>query len=147
MKNDSLEYSFFLDFLKDYPQYNTAYRTEWMIYDDLHKIAGTIDIVFKYGNSVILGDWKRSKHIDDGLKSRKKAKHCISHLKDCNYSHYSLQLNLYKYILENHYNQTVSDMFLVVLHPNNKSYQLIPVYDKQSEIKQMLEYHVNSLKE
>ena len=45
---------------------------------------------------------------------------CISHLPDANYWHYSLQLNTYKYILENNYGKKINKMYLVILHPNNK---------------------------
>jgi hypothetical protein len=41
----------------------------------------------------------------------------LHHLPDCNYSHYSLQLNIYRYILESEYGYHVSGMFLGIVHP------------------------------
>ena len=49
----------------------------------------------------------------------------ISHLPHTNFSHYSLQLNTYKYIIENSYKKKVSNMYLVCMHPNYDNYLLI----------------------
>ena len=43
----------------------------------------------------------------------------ISHIPYTNFFHYSLQLNVYKRILEKNYNKKVKEMFLVCLHPEN----------------------------
>ena len=45
----------------------------------------------------------------------------INDIPDTNYWHYALQLNIYKYILEKKYNKQVTDMYLVILHPNNSN--------------------------
>ena len=60
---------------------------------------------------------------------------CIEHLPDCNFYHYSLQLNTYKALLEKNYGVKVKGMYLVCLHPNNenKSYQRIEVADLQKK--------------
>ena len=64
----------------------------------------------------------------------------VNHLPDTNYWHYCLQLNTYKYMIEQEYGKKVSEMYLVCLHPNNKnkSYQRFKVVDLQNEIKQLL---------
>ena len=42
-----------------------AYRTEWMIYADAERIAGTIDFVaIQADGRLVLFDWKRSKDRD-----------------------------------------------------------------------------------
>ena len=63
----------------------------------------------------------------------------IQHLPDTNYWHYCLQLNTYKFIIEKNYGKTVSGMYLVCLHPENKnnSYQRIKVVNLQKEIKEL----------
>jgi len=58
----------------------------------------------------------------------------MRHLDHCNYSHYSLQLNVYKRILETRYDLFVSEMFLVILHPDNDSYLLEEVFEMKKEI-------------
>ena len=45
----------------------------------------------------------------------------ISHLPDSNFWHYSLQLNIYKAILEEKYGKKVKEVYLVCLHPDNKN--------------------------
>lgn len=53
----------------------------------------------------------------------------LDDLDDCDGSKYSLQLNVYKYILENFYGQSVSHMGLVSFHPNQEDYfyHVVPV--------------------
>ena len=61
----------------------------------------------------------------------------LQHIPDSNFWHYSLQLNMYKYILETKYDKVVSNICLVKLHPNNKSqtYEIIslPILKKEME--------------
>ena len=103
------------------------YRTEWLIYDEDVRIAGSIDCVLsdQYGNLIIL-DWKRSKEIK--MDNRwEKGNGIFSNYQNCNHLTYSLQLNLYRHILENKYNKRVIYMMLVVLHPNQETYLCYPV--------------------
>jgi hypothetical protein len=37
---------------------------------------------------------------------------------DCNYTHYSLQLNMYRIILERKYGFKIRDMYLIFMHKN-----------------------------
>ena len=46
----------------------------------------------------------------------------LSNIDNCNYWHYILQLNVYRMIIEKYYNKEVSEMFLVILHPDQDSY-------------------------
>ena len=42
----------------------TPYRTEWMIWDKDHKLAGSIDMIFENEDGTLsIYDWKRSKEI------------------------------------------------------------------------------------
>ena len=110
------------------------YRTEWMLWDEDLKIAGSVDMI--YYNPVTktyhMVDWKRSKEIKRfgfgfgfGV---------CSHLPDCNYSHYSLQLNIYKYLLEKNYGMVIEDMHIVVFHPINDSFLEIKIPNLQALI-------------
>lgn len=108
----------------------TIYRTEHMIFIEELYLNGSIDAIFKNEKGeIILVDWKRSKKIErEGFQGKMGTGIC-SDLPDCNFYHYSLQLNLYKYILELKYNMKVSELYLAVFHPDNEndSYILIPV--------------------
>ena len=58
----------------------------------------------------------------------------LLHIPDLNYWHYSLQLNIYKMILERKYGVKVSEMYLVCLHPNHTNYQRIEVTNMSVEL-------------
>lgn len=127
---DSSEYQKFTKFWSDitaqYPTFR-PYRTEWLIYDENAGVAGSIDCVLSDGaGNLIILDWKRSKEIKMSNKYEK-GKGPFSNYDNCNYSHYSLQLNFYRHILESKYNQRVSFMMLVILHPDQPSYICYPV--------------------
>jgi len=109
-------------------------RSEWLVFDEARRLAGSIDLVIEDpdGNLVIL-DWKRSKEIKTENRWQS-GKGCLSHLQDCNFWHYSLQLNIYRHVLETLYERKVIDMCLVILHPNNESYLLYPVERMEKEI-------------
>lgn len=132
------EWVFFLKFVKDTPLLK-PYRTEWLVYYEELKIAGSIDMVYEnIDGSLILYDWKRAKEIKktDWYNSSYATTQCISHIPNTNFWHYSLQLNTYKAILEAKYNKKVSGMYLVKLHPNNtgNTYILIKCADLSTEI-------------
>lgn len=130
------EYEQFKLFLQDHPDFE-IYRTEWKIYDEEFKIAGTIDAIFKDNDKFIIIDWKRIKDITPTNKYQKSL--TINYLDDCNFNHYSLQLNFYKYILEKNYNIKINDIYLILLHPENDTYKKIKAKDLTYEINKILE--------
>lgn len=144
--NTSIEWAYFIDYIKNFPDF-VPYRTEWMIYDEELKLAGSIDMVYENNDgSLCIYDWKRSKEISKFNNFNECATtHCIRHLPNSNYWHYSLQLNTYKAILERKYGKSVKDLYLVRLHPNHTSYQLIKCADLQNEVKLLFEYRKNEL--
>ena len=138
--NTSEEFGFFLKFVKENPEL-TPYRTEWLIYNEDLKLSGSIDMVYENPDgSLKIYDWKRSKGITKTNGFDKYAlTECISHLPDANFWHYSLQLNTYKAILEEKYGKKVTELYLVVLHPNNTTYDLIPCADLSTEVSELFE--------
>lgn len=147
-ENDSTEYTYFNNFIKCMdviakrsPEKKLIpYRTEWTVFDDDIGLAGSIDMCFtKPDGTIAIYDWKRSKEIKKTSFYVKYSKNpVLSHIPDLNYWHYSLQLNLYKKILERKYGKTVSEMWLVCLHPNHKNYQRISVVDMSAEVNELL---------
>jgi len=119
--------NFWQSFQAKYPDYK-PYRTEWIVYDEDIKLSGSIDFILKNditGDLMIL-DWKRSKKIEMENKWEKGFKP-FDKFPNCNYSHYSLQLNIYRHILINKYKQKISFMMLVILHPDNDDYVCCPI--------------------
>jgi len=115
-------------------------EAEKRIVFDRFNLAGTIDALFKKQNSeeYIILDWKRSKKlVVDGNPKKYGYGYALSELSgldNSSYYKYSLQQNLYRYILENEYGYYISSMKLVVLHENYKNYYIISLDKMNKEI-------------
>lgn len=133
----SKEWHYFLNFVKDHPQLK-PYRTEWMIFDEDVKLAGSIDMIYENPDGTLsIYDWKRSKEISKINTFNKFATNpLISEMHDTNFWHYSLQLNTYRRILENKYGKQVTKLCLVRLHPDAENYELleVPLLDKEMDL-------------
>jgi len=141
-ENQSPEYQHhFLNFAADH-KHLTPFRTEWMIYDEPAKLAGSVDMLFKDPvdpKTLHIYDWKRCKEITKTNAFCKTATNpLIEELPDTNYWHYCLQLNTYKYIIEKNYDYKVKDMYLVALHPDNANYKKIKVINLQSQVEALI---------
>ena len=99
------------------------YRVEWIIYDEDLMIGGTIDAVYKNqstGQYYII-DWKTNNKITK-KNSYQQGKYPINYIDDCNFMHYTLQLSLYKHILETKYGIKIEKTYLCWLNKKNSSY-------------------------
>ena len=138
--NTTLEWQYFINYVKDTPDLK-PYRTEWTIYHEDLKLAGSIDMVYENPDGTLsIYDWKRAKDITRTNNFGKYAiTDCISHMPDSNFWHYALQLNTYKAILEEKYDKKVTDLYLVRLHPDaeEKNYELIKLPDLTAEIREL----------
>jgi len=140
VENESEEYlKHFNEFCKAHAHLE-PYRTEWMVYSEEDMVCGSIDIVMrdKFSGELVIIDWKRVTKLSTNGYG-KKGLGPLAHLDDTNFVHYSLQLNLYRYILETYYNVKISGgLRLVVLHPSNPTFQVYDAWDLQDEIKTIL---------
>ena len=95
----------------DFPELK-PYRTEGCVYYEELKLSGSIDMIFENPDGTLqIYDWKRCKEISYDSSFGKFAKTpCISHLPDTNFWHYSLQLNVYRAILELKYGKKVTGL-------------------------------------
>ena len=134
----------FLKFRREHPAL-APYRTEWSIYDEEHRIAGTIDLIEGNEGHYRMFDWKCSSKLID--RSGQVIKECrfgqkafepIAHLDNTAYYHYALQQSLYRYILERHYGICLKSCSLVVLHPSYSDYYLIELPYLLAEVEAML---------
>ena len=145
---NSVEYQYFEIFFKDH-SHLVPFKTEWRIFDEKVKIAGSIDMIFydptdKSNSSLYIYDWKRSKEI----KRRnyfQKALHPLDYLDDCNYIHYTLQLNVYRKIIQDNYGYKVNKLAIVVFHPNNHTYNKIDIDILDAEMELIWNYRLSSL--
>lgn len=135
-KNDEnlTEFKHFLNFNSKIKDKFEPYRTEWSIFDGELELAGQVDMLYKkQDGTYALYDWKRVKEIKKD-NPFEKGLGKLSDLDHCNYIHYSLQLNIYKRLLETRYNMKVSEMCLVILHPDNQNYILEKVNNMDKHI-------------
>lgn len=114
------------------------FRSEWLVFKEDIKLAGSIDMVYtKPDGTLAIYDWKRAKEIkftNDWQSMRPP----IAHLPDTNYWHYSLQLNIYRRILQELYGVVVSELALVVLHPNQTSFRVVKLNMMDEEVEAMM---------
>ena len=116
------EMDLFLSFLRQVePLGAKVYRTEWTIYASKEDLAGSIDLVLQLPDQrLILVDWKRTQQISTKFNGFGKCMlGCLAALPDATLSHYRLQLNIYRYILEAYYGKQVAMMLVVGCHPDN----------------------------
>jgi hypothetical protein len=122
------------------------FRTELRVFDRSYCLAGSIDMIFELHDSnqkkseskkLIIIDWKNSKEIKQ-TNNFENAKKPISNLPNCNFAKYSLQLNMYKHIIEKNTKHQVIFMALAVFHETHSNYQFYPVSFLPNEIQSML---------
>lgn len=151
------EYSNFIQFIKDTKKGKLTinnmptvwdykpYKTEFTVimtqehYKNMpwESIKGIIDAIFinpKTGKYVVV-DWKRCEKIEMA-NPYQNALEPISRLTDCNFNHYSLQLNLYAFMLKHTLNMEIERMILVNLLGD--SYTVYDVDDMSHYIKYMI---------
>lgn len=143
------EMSYFTDFVRDHRL--NPYRTEWMIYDDAHWLAGTLDLLVQEPDGTFtLYDWKRSRRMGreqgdtftpNRCNFRQKGHGVISHLDDTPFVHAALQQNMYKAILKSNYGIEIKKMYLVILSPSFSRYHKVEVPDYSREIEMMLDLY------
>jgi hypothetical protein len=146
---ETLEWKYFQKFWDECGADLEPYRSEWEVFTDSLqplqgerkiKLCGSIDMVYRRRSDgkFVIYDWKRSKEIKSenpfgsGLAP-------LDHLPDTNYWHYTMQLNVYKWILENYYGLEVADLYLVILHPDAPSYRRMRLNIMTDEVEDMIE--------
>jgi hypothetical protein len=109
------------------------YRTEQRVFDGPHQLAGAVDMQWARADGecdpegrriVLLADWKRT----DKLHKRfggERGYGPLGSLLACAESKYSLQLGLYRWMLEAHYNVHVVACEVVAMHPDLKERALV----------------------
>jgi len=114
---------------------------EHKTFSEKHHLAGTVDLVLRdtESNGLLLADWKTNKQIRQcntwaaGFKE-------LSHLDDCNYVHYSLQLNLYRALLNIEFpNSGYDTATMALLHLTElKGVNIYKVFPMETEVASIL---------
>jgi len=85
-------------------------RTEWVIFSERFKVAGTIDAIVRVGCQLWLVDWKTVKTLSEDKLQR-----------------YNLQLQLYDYILRKEYGIRCDRLVILQVHVSRKKAREIEV--------------------
>ena len=141
------EWQYFMNFWSVHGHDLEPFRMEWEVWSAAHLLCGSIDGVFrrKSDGKIVIYDWKRSKEIKS-TNDFERGYPPLEHLPNCNYWHYTLQLNTYRWFLETLYGLEVGDLYLVILHPNNPNYRRIRLNRLEKEVLDMLECRTRALK-
>ena len=128
-------------FYKDFHDRLIPIGLELVVGDEELGVCGSIDFLCysKKLKSLIIIDYKSNKKIKFKSYKKQKMLGCLSHLDDCNYIHYSLQLNGYQYIVEKNTNLKLNnEHFIVWINEKNDNYQIFKTKDLYKEAKMML---------
>lgn len=105
-------------------------------------VGGMVDGLFwndKKGELQIW-DYKTNKEIADFSKYNKRMKVPVNFLHDCELEAYSIQLNLYKYIIQKNTNLRIGKCYLVHIHEEQERYNVIECKEYQDIIQLIFDY-------
>ena len=134
------EFLYFKEFISKYPNL-MPFKTEWKIFDSKVSIAGTVDMVYQKKNGdLFIFDWKRSTKVVNDVGTIIKSDFDfgydeLNNISNNSYNKYCLQLNLYKYILEENYDKHISSMNILVLHPKYHTFFHLKIPELKKETK------------
>ena len=112
---------------------------EVIIYSEKLKLCGTIDLLIKNmeNNKFLILDWKTSKLINKKSYNKKVGVHAASkNIEDSKFNHYSLQLSLYRFLLEKFYGLEIYSQSILHLKENECKEETTPYM--KNEIKNMI---------
>ena len=73
---------------------------ENLLYDEEVKVAGTADLIYEHKNEFTIGDFKTNKRFGFSSLYSERLKDPVSHLHNCEFNLYGLQLSFYAYLYE-----------------------------------------------
>ena len=116
---------------------------EMKLFAPEYRLCGCADIIAvgDTPNGIKLLDYKRSKHTcrpDEYVFGKKYGYGPCSGVKANSHGKYTVQLNLYRVLLQKYYGVVVESMHLVRMYPGLKSYELIEVPNIEGVIHEML---------
>jgi hypothetical protein len=131
----------FFKFYEDAKQNLIPVKMELVVGDQEYKIAGQVDGLFfnKKSNELEIWDYKTNKEIKYSNNFGQKFQDPISHLDVCEFNTYSLQLSLYKHIIQKNTNLKIGSNYLVWINENISKYKVIKCQDMEAEIKLMIQ--------
>ena len=128
-----------------------VYRTEMLVFSESLKLCGSIDLLLRHRDDaqtdrkrVVVADWKRSKQLK-GISEFGSMTGPLSGFSDCNMVHYTLQLNVYSWLLLHEYSFEVVNMEVICCHPTQANFLKVAIEDQQDAVHVMLEERKSQL--
>lgn len=116
-----------------------------MNHSEHRSCAGQADALFRdAGGRIVLGDWKRVKVLKYENKYAP-LRYPLGNLDDCSWSLYTLQLNMYAWFLETECGVTVSDLLLLLVHPERQAPEIVRVPFLRAEIAALVDFEVEQM--
>lgn len=127
--------------------------TELRVYDLEYDFAGSVDGVFvrtaekeaaaREGRlpKLTLFDWKRCKPFKMKSFTGETAAEPLECFPDASFYKYSMQLNLYKHVIERNTNHRIEAMYLVRFNPASDNYEMRQVSNYQPHVAKLLAVH------
>ena len=121
-------------------------RTEMIIYDSESLIGGMLDILFwnVRAQEFQIWDWKTNKAFEKEVKSRH-FQGKLQLLEDSDLEIYSLQLAMYKLIIEKNTGIKLGKSYIVWFSHNNEDYEIIETKNREYYAKMIIEDRIKEL--
>lgn len=123
-------------------------RSELVVGDSELNLTGMIDQLFwnvKH-QCLQIWDWKTNTKLNMKNDFGNKLDHILYMLDDCEYEIYSLQLNIYKKIVERNTNLKLGDSYLVWFNEENPNYEIIKCNDYGNIVDEMFKFKLENPK-
>ena len=114
-------------FYADYKNRLALVRAELVVGDDTWGVCGMLDKLF-YNieeDELQIWDYKTNKEINKSSKYKAKMINGLNHLEECEFNTYSLQLSIYKKIIEKNTSLKIGKSYLCWINEENDSYEVI----------------------
>lgn len=111
-------------------------KSEIIVGDVEYELAGMVDQLFysRKHDSLLLFDWKTNKKMEKINEYGNKMLPPFDFLADCNYCHYSLQLGIYKHLLEKNTSLKIPKCYIVWFGSKEKPYEIIETVSLKDEL-------------
>ena len=121
-------------------------RSELVVGDAELNLTGMIDQLFWNVKEQCLQiwDWKTNTKLNMVSKFGNKMVGILYYLDDCEFTTYSIQLNVYKKIIERNTNLRLGDSYLVWFNEENPDYQIIKCEDYGQVVDDMFQYKLDN---
>lgn len=123
------------------------FMPEHLLYHRESRIAGIADLIINHGSDEFsIGDFKTNDSIIYSSKFGKRLLGSFSHLSDCNYVLYTLQMSLYAFMYERISGRKCRKLFLMWIDKNSNIMSYIPTMYMKDDIERLINERIDYLR-